>query len=84
MARCGCRFRSRIGKPRSAGLRLGLYLPEQGVQPDDPTVWIQLDAAEPRSQVLTTGLNVVVVLCSVRQSTVTICPAVRSTLVVSG
>jgi GT2 family glycosyltransferase len=45
-------------------LRLGFYLPEQGVQPDDPRVWIQLDAAEPCSQVLKPGLNPVVVPCT--------------------
>ena len=50
--------------PRTGGVRLGLYLPEQGSQPDDPTVWIQLDAGEPRSQVLKPGLNPVVVPCS--------------------
>jgi hypothetical protein len=45
------------------GLRFGLYLPEQGLQVADPTVWIQLDAAEPRSQALQPGLNPVVLRC---------------------
>ena len=47
------------------GLRLGLFLPDQGVQPADPEVWIQLDAAEPRSQALKTGLNIVTLSCLV-------------------
>jgi GT2 family glycosyltransferase len=50
---------------RAEGLRLGLYLPEQWVRQDDPMVWIQLDAAEPRSQALQPGLNHVVVSCKV-------------------
>jgi hypothetical protein len=50
------------------GPRLGLYLPEQGLQVEDPTVWIQLDAAEPRRQVLQPGLNPVVLRCPERPS----------------
>ena len=46
---------------RAGGLRLGLYLPEQGLQRDDPTVLIQLDVEEPISQVLKPGLNTIVV-----------------------
>ncbi len=49
---------------RAGGLRLGLYLPEQGLQRDDPRVLIQLDAEEPISQVLKPGLNTIVVPCS--------------------
>lgn len=50
---------------RSGGLRLGLYLPEQGLQTGDPAVLIQLDSAgEAISQVLKPGLNTVVVPCS--------------------
>jgi GT2 family glycosyltransferase len=45
----------------AGGLRLGLYLPEQGLQRDDPTVLIQLDVEKPISQVLKPGLNTVVV-----------------------
>ena len=46
---------------RAGGLRLGLYLPEQGLQRDDPTVLIQLDVEEPISQMLKPGLNTFVV-----------------------
>ena len=46
---------------RAGGLRLGLYLPEQGLQRDDPRVLIQLDVEEPISQVLNPGLNTIVV-----------------------
>ena len=46
---------------RAGGLRLGLYLPEQGLQRGDPTVLIQLDVEEPISQVLKPGLNTIVV-----------------------
>ncbi|MCP9817461.1 glycosyltransferase [Synechococcus sp. GreenBA-s] len=42
------------------GLRLGLYLPEQGLQAEEPRVLIQLDTDEPRSQTLKPGLNPVV------------------------
>ena len=54
-----------LGKgERAGGLRLGLYLPEQGLQRDDPTVLIQRDVEEPISQVLKPGLNTFVVQCS--------------------
>jgi GT2 family glycosyltransferase len=43
------------------GLRLGLYLPEQGLVAEDLTVLIQLDAEKLISQVLKPGLNTVVV-----------------------
>jgi len=47
---------------RAGGLRLGLYLPEKGMQRDDPRVLIQLDSTgEPISQVLKPGLNTFVV-----------------------
>ena len=47
---------------RAGGLRLGLYLPEEGLLAGDPAVLIQLDSAgEPISQVLNPGLNTVVV-----------------------
>ena len=47
---------------RAGGLRLGLYLPEEGLQAGDPAVLIQLDSAgEPISQVLNPGLNTIVV-----------------------
>lgn len=47
---------------RAGGLRLGLYLPEQGLQAGDPAVLIQLDfTGEPISQVLKPGLNTFVV-----------------------
>ena len=47
---------------RADGLRLGLYLPEEGLLAGDPAVLIQLDSAgEPISQVLNPGLNTVVV-----------------------
>lgn len=47
---------------RAGGLRLGLYLPEEGLQRDDPTVLIQLDSAgEAIRQVLKPGLNTFVV-----------------------
>ena len=47
---------------RAGGLRLGLYLPEHGLQRDDPRVLIQLGSAgEAISQVLKPGLNTVVV-----------------------
>ena len=50
---------------RAGGVRLGLYLPEQGLQRDDPTALIQLDSAgEAISQVLKPGLNTFVVPCS--------------------
>jgi GT2 family glycosyltransferase len=50
---------------RADGLRLELYLPEQGLQVRDPTVLIQLDSAGAvLSQVLQTGLNALVVPCS--------------------
>ena len=50
---------------RAGGLRLGLYLPEQGLQAGDPAVLIQLDSAgEAISQVLKPGLNTFVVPCS--------------------
>ena len=49
---------------RAGGLRLGLYLPEQGLQAGDLTVLIQLDAEKPLSQVLKSGLNTFVVPCS--------------------
>ena len=45
----------------AGGVRLGLYVPEQGLQRDDPMVLIQLDVEEPISQVLKPGLNTVVV-----------------------
>jgi GT2 family glycosyltransferase len=44
------------------GLRLGLFLPEQGLHRDDPTLFIQLDAeGEALSLVLKPGLNHLVV-----------------------
>lgn len=46
---------------RAGGLRLGLYVPEQGLQRDDPTVLIQLDLEEPISQVFKPGLNTILV-----------------------
>jgi GT2 family glycosyltransferase len=47
---------------RAGGLRLGLYLPEQGLQAGDPAVLIQIETAdETRSQVLKPGLNPVMV-----------------------
>ena len=46
---------------RAGGLRLGLYLPEEGLQRDDPRVLIQLDVEEPISQLLKPGLNTIVV-----------------------
>ncbi|MEB3331381.1 MAG: hypothetical protein VKI83_02660, partial [Synechococcaceae cyanobacterium] len=59
----------RLGDAEHAkSLRLDLYLPEQGGQPDDPTVWIQLDAAEPCRQLLKPGLNSVVLQCPERSS----------------
>lgn len=42
------------------GLRLVLYLPEKGLQLENPAVLIQLDTAEPFIQVLKPGLNIVV------------------------
>ena len=45
----------------AGGLRLRLYLPEEGLQRDDPRVLIQLDVEEPISQVLKPGLNTFVV-----------------------
>ena len=45
----------------AGGLRLRLYLPEEGLQRDDPRVLIQLDVEEPISQVLKPGLNTIVV-----------------------
>ena len=58
-----------LGKgERAGGLRLGLYLPEQGLQRDDPTVLIQRDVEEPISQVLKPGLNTFVVQCSASPS----------------
>ena len=50
---------------RAGGLRLGFYLPEQGLQAGDPAVLIQLDSSgEAISQVLKPGLNTIVVPCS--------------------
>ncbi len=47
---------------QNTALRLGLYLPEQGLQPGDLQVLVQLETApETRSQVLKPGLNPVVV-----------------------
>jgi hypothetical protein len=43
------------------GLRLGLYLPGQGLVAEDLTVLIHLDAEKPLSQVLKPALNTVVV-----------------------
>jgi len=46
----------------AGGLRLGLYLPEKGLQAGDPAVLIQLDSTgEAISQVLKPGLNTIVV-----------------------
>jgi GT2 family glycosyltransferase len=56
------------------GLRLGLYLPEQGLVAEDLTVLIQLDAEKLISQVLKPGLNTVVVQCPK--------PSARSTVVI--
>jgi hypothetical protein len=56
-------------------LRLGLYLPEQGLVVEDLTVLIQLEAEKSLSQVLKPGLNTVVV-----QRTK---PTARSTLVIN-
>lgn len=43
---------------QNTALRLGLYLPEQGLQPGDLKVLVQLETAdETRSQVLKPGLN---------------------------
>jgi hypothetical protein len=50
------------------GLRFRLYLPEQVLQVEDPTLWIQLDAAEPHRQALQPGLNPVVLQCPERPS----------------
>jgi GT2 family glycosyltransferase len=47
---------------RSDGLRIGLYLPEDGMQGEDPTVLIQMGlAGDVLSQMLKPGLNSVVV-----------------------
>lgn len=46
---------------QNTALRLGLYLPEQGVVAEDLTVSIQLEAEKSLSQVLKPGLNTVVV-----------------------
>jgi hypothetical protein len=47
---------------QNTALRLGLYLPEQGLQPGDLKVLVQLETAdETRSQVLKPGLNPVMV-----------------------
>jgi hypothetical protein len=43
------------------GLRVGLYLPDQGLVAKDLTVLITLDAEKPLSQVLKPGLNTIVV-----------------------
>jgi hypothetical protein len=51
-------------KERHDALRLGLYLPEQGLQALNPTVQIQLQTAESTlSQVLKPGLNSIVLSC---------------------
>jgi hypothetical protein len=61
---------------QNAALRLGLYLPEQGLQPGDLKVLVQLEtAAEPCSQVLKPGLNPVMVQPSAASA--------RSTLVIN-
>jgi GT2 family glycosyltransferase len=49
----------------AGGLRLGLYVPEQGLQAGDPAVLIQLvSAGEAIRQVLKPGLNTFMVPCS--------------------
>jgi hypothetical protein len=49
----------------AGGLRLGLYVPEQGLQAGDPAVLIQLGSAgEAIRQVLKPGLNTFMVPCS--------------------
>jgi GT2 family glycosyltransferase len=61
---------------QNAALRLGLYLPEQGLQPGDLKVLMQLETAnETLSQVLKPGLNPVVVQRHAASN--------RSTLVIS-